>query len=505
MRQSPTPFVPVRSLGALALVTLLVTGCSLAPDYERPEMPVPTTWAEPDGGSASVAAAADLPASAAPATPAQPAAEIPWQDYFSDPRLRSVIELALDHNRDLRAAALTVDRARAAYRIERSDLYPHVGASASAESFSFATDFGGNGDSQTSTFEQYGVNVGIAAWELDLFGRVRSLKESALERYFATREARVATRVALISEVASAYLALAADTESLALARGTQQTQQTSYDLIRQSTDVGMASDLDLRQAQSQVEASRADVARLEGQVARGRNVLALLAGAPVPLDLLPDDLGEVTALRNLAPGLPSEVLLERPDILAAEHRLRAASANIGAARAAFFPRISLTGSGGTLSSDLSGLFGSGTDVWTFVGAIDVPIFQGGALRAGLDTAYVERDLAVTQYEKAIQTAFAEVGNALALRATLSKQQEAQESLVEALSEAHRLSSARYEVGMESYLTVLVAERSLYSARQGLVAVRLADELNLVTLFKVLGGGGHGEPESPGASRAESP
>lgn len=488
MRQSSTPFVGLRSAGAAALVALLVTGCSLAPDYERPEMPVPSTWDAPDGGPTDASAT-----STRQPTPAAP--EIPWQDYFSDPGLRSVIELALDNNRDLRAAALTVERARAAYRIERSDLYPKVGASASAESFSFATDFTGEGSSQTSTIEQYSVSLGIASWELDLFGRIRSLEESALEQYFATREARVATQVALVSEVASAYLALAADRESLSLARSTLEAQEASYDLIRQSTDVGMASDLDLRQSQSQVEASRVDVARLEGQVARDRTALDLLTGTRVPPELLPEGLSEVTAMRDLAPGLPSEVLLERPDILAAEHRLRAANANIGAARAAFFPRISLTGSAGTLSSDVSNLFASGTDVWTFAGGIDVPIFQAGALRAGLDAATVERDLAVTQYEKAIQTAFAEVADALALRHSLASQQEAQESLVGALDEAYRLSNARYEVGVEGYLTVLVAERSLYSARQGLVVVRLADELNRVTLFKVLGGGARAEPD----------
>jgi multidrug efflux system outer membrane protein len=460
-------------LAALLPAVLMLNACSLAPDYERPEMPVPEEWNGPDAAR----------------TDGATAAETPWRELFTDPELRSVIELALENNRDLRAAALTVERARALYRIERSDLYPDGGASASAESFSFATDLSGSGESETATFEQYGVNLGIAAWELDFFGRIRSLEEAALQRYFATREAHAATRIALISAVASAYLRLAADRESLALAEATLEAQTSSYDLIRQSTELGMTSELDLRQAQSQVDASRADLARLRGQIARDRNALGLLTGTPVPDDLLPDGLDAVTEMHDLAPGVPSEVLLRRPDVLAAEHRLRAANADIGAARAAFFPRIALTGSGGTLSGDLSGLFGSGSGVWTFVAGIDVPIFTGGALRAGLDASYVERDLAVAEYEKAIQTAFAEVSDALVLRETLTDRQEAQESLVEALREAHRLSRARYDVGMEGYLTVLVAERSLYSARQGLVAARLADELNRVTLFKVLGGG----------------
>jgi len=486
------PIALVASIALAAIAILGAAGCTMAPDYERPAMPVADSWdgqaGEPVPGGAP---ARGSDASAAPTVAS--VADIPWQDFVSDPRLRSVIELALDHNRDLRIAALNVERARAAYRIERSDLYPKVGASASAQSLSFATDFGGDGSSGgsgTSTFQQYSVNLGIAAWEIDFFGRIRSLKDAALEQYFATREARAATRISLVSEVASAYLALAADTESLHLAEDTLKTQHETYDLIGKSTDVGMTSDVDLRQAQSQVDASRADVARLRGRIARDRNALALLAGSPVPADLLPDGLGPVTEMHDLAPGLPSDVLLERPDILVAEHRLKAANADIGAARAAFFPRVSLTGSGGTLSSSLSGLFGAGTDVWSFVASIDQPIFQAGALRAGLQVSTVERDLAVAQYEKAIQTAFVEVNDALVQRQILADQQEAQESLVDGLDQAYRLSRQRYDAGIEGYLPVLVAERSLYAARQGLVAVRLADQLNLVTLFKVLGGGG---------------
>lgn len=494
MRQTVSSFAA--GLVALAAVTSLgATGCSLAPDYTRPEMPVADSWNESNRPEA--------PASEAAATTAGPVADIPWRDFVSDPRLRSVIGLALDNNRDLRVAALNVERAQAAYRIRRSDLYPKVGASASAQSFSFATNFGGDsgsGNSGTSTFEQYSVDLGIASWEIDFFGRIRSLKAAALEQYFATREARVATQVALVSEVASAYLVLAADTESLHLAEATLEAQQASYDLIKKSADLGMASDLDLRQAQSQVDGSRADVARVRGLIARDRNALALLAGAPVPAEMLPDGLGAVTEMGDLAPGLPSEVLLDRPDILVAEHRLKAANADIGAARAAFFPRISLTASGGTLSSSLSGLFKSGSGVWNFVGSIEQPIFQAGALRAGVDASYVERDLAVAQYEKAIQTAFAEVNVALAQRGTLADQLAAQESLVEGLDEAYRLSKARYDAGVDGYLNVLVAERSLYAARQSLVGVRLADQLNLVTLFKVLGGGGTVEEAGTGRS-----
>jgi multidrug efflux system outer membrane protein len=385
-----------------------------------------------------------------------------------------------------------VQKARAVYRIQRSELVPSVSATAGADISRVPEDLSGTGSAET--VEQYSVNLGLAAWELDLFGRLASLKKSALERFLATEEARRATRVALVAEVASAWLTLAADTESLALAEATQQAQEESFDLIRQSRDLGMATDLDLSQARSQVESARADRARLAGLVALDRNALALLVGAPVPERLLPDGLpadrtGPETAVLGLAPGLPSEVLLSRPDILAAEHRLKAANANIGAARAAFFPRISLTAAGGVLSGELESLFDGSSGTWSFVPRVSVPIFTGGALTAGLDSARVDRELAVAEYEKAIQTAFREVGDALSLRRTLADQLEARRALVDALAEAHRLSEVRFDAGLDGYLGVLVAQQSLYSARQGLVATRLAEQANLVRLFRVLGGG----------------
>ena len=463
----------------LCFALLLCGGCTMIPEYVRPEPPVPPAWPEataPAGG----------PPDAEPA--AAPAVEIGWQEYFTDPRLRSVIELALANNRDLRVATLNIERARALYRIQRAESNPGVGVLASGDVVRIPERFDTEG--RASIQEQYAVQAGTISWEIDLFGRLRSLNAAALEQYLATEEARRAGQIALVAGTASAWLALAADLESLGISQSTLEAQQVTLDLVRQSSDLGMTSDLDVRQAESQVELTRASVARYTGLVAVDRNALDLLAGTPVAADLLPDGLSAVTAIEGVAPGLPSEVLLGRPDILVAEHELRAANANIGAARAAFFPRISLTAGAGTMSPDLSGLFGAGTRTWSFVPQIVAPIFASGSLRANLAATKVEREIAVAQYEKAIQVAFSEVSDGLTLRATLAAQQEAEAALVKALEEAYRLSEARYQAGMDGYLGVLVAQRSLFAAQQALVNVRLAEQVNLVTLYKALGGGG---------------
>jgi multidrug efflux system outer membrane protein len=398
-----------------------------------------------------------------------------------------VIELALANNRDLRVATLTVDKVQALYRIQRSELYPGVGVLASGEKLRIPGRETDDGVAKTTT--TYSVNLGTSSWEIDLFGRIRSLKAAALEQYLATQHARRAAQISLVAAVAGEWLALAADVESVALARDTLEAQRASYELIQKSRDAGIASDLDLRQAQTQVETARAALAAFTGQVAVDRSTLDVLAGTPVPADLLPDRLGEVTGARLLSPGLPSSVLLDRPDILGAEHRLKAANANIGAARAAFFPRISLTAAVGTMSSELSGLFGSGSGTWAFVPQITAPLWTGGFNRANLDAARIDREIAVAQYEKAIQGAFAEVSRGLALRTTLVAQREAQQALVDALAETYRLSEARYRAGIDSYLAVLVAQRSLFAGEQVLINVRFAEQANLVTLYKVLGGG----------------
>lgn len=448
-------------------------GCTMMPKYSRPSAPVPPSLPETPAAQAS------------PRAPS--AADLRWQDFFTDDRQRSVIEQALANNRDLRVATLNVERVGAFYRIQRAELFPAVGAVAQGERVRIPEKSTEDGEASTST--SYTVGVGATSWELDLFGRIRSLKAAALQQYFATAESRRAAQMSLIAAVAQAYLAVAADTDGLRLSRDTLAAQQSSLEMIQRSRELGVASDLELRQVQTQVEAARADVARYTGLLAVDANGLQLLVGAPVDPALLPDGLAGVSAPQVISAGLSSEVLLGRPDILAAEHQLRAANANIGAARAAFFPRITLTAGVGTVSKELSGLFDSGTGTWTVAPQITAPIFAAGALRAGLKVSKVDREIGIARYEKSIQQAFAEVSNALTLRTTLLEQKDAMEALVKALEDTHRLSEARYKAGLDSYLGVLVAQRSLIAAQQALVGVRLAERANLITLYKVLGGG----------------
>lgn len=461
----------------LIILAVSLTGCTMAPKYTRPEAPVPAVW--PQGPSYKDAA--DEPS-------AKAVAEIPWQEFFVDGKLRKLVALALENNRDLRVAALNIERSRAQYQIRRSDLMPKINADASATYQRLAEDFSGLGI--PLTIHQYNVGLGMSSYELDMFGRVRSLKDQALEQYFATGQGRRSVQISLVAEVAANYLALAADRERLKLAQETLASQQASYRLIRSRYDAGVSSALDLNQAQTSVDRARVDIARYTTFTAQDVNALNLVVGSKVPADLLPSALSEtLTALKDLPPGLPSDVLLGRPDILQAEHLLKGANANIGAARAAFFPRITLVSSVGFGSDQLSGLFASGSFVYTVAPRISLPIFQGGANRANLKVAEVDRDIAVAQYEKAIQTAFREVADALAQRGTIDDQLKAQQSLADATAQSYSLSRARYEKGVDSYLNVLDSQRSLYAAQQNLIGVRLTRLTNLVTLYKVLGGG----------------
>ena len=454
----------------LALL-LLLTGCvNLAPDYVRPEAPVPAAWTEPSAGSG------------------QAAGEIPWQEYFVDPQLRQVISQALENNRDLRVALLSIERAQAQYQIQRAELVPQIDASGAESTRRIAADFSGNG--QPDTVRQYNVGLGVSSYELDLFGRVRSLKERALEQYLATGEARRGVQLSLVAQVAGSYLNLAADRERLQLARETLANQLAAYQLVDSRFNAGVASALDRQQARTSLEAARVDIARYSTMAEQEQNLLNLLCGAPVPENLLPGKLTDTLTAQKLAPGLPSEVLLSRPDILQSEHELRGANANIGAARAAFFPRIALVSSIGYASADLAGLFQSDSLAWNFAPQISLPIFDGGSRRAGLQVAEVDHKIAVAQYEKAIQSAFREVADALAQRRTINEQLAAQQALADAVAESYRLSRARYEKGVDSYLNVLDSQRSLYSAQQNLIGARLLRDSNLVTLYKVLGGGG---------------
>jgi multidrug efflux system outer membrane protein len=455
----------------VAGMALSLCACPRPQTYQRPEPPVPTVW----------------PESAPDETGAPAGARVKWREFFTDGRLQSVIDIALANNRDLRMATLNVERVENLYRIQRTERYPAVDAAAGGTFYRIPSSLSSNGEA--STFAQYDISLGVTSWELDLFGRIRSLTSAALEQYLATEQAQTASQISLVGVVANTYLALASDRENLRLAQSTFDAQRESYELILRSRDLGVANDLDLRQAETQVEAARVDIARYNGQIALDQNALNLLVGAPVPENLLPADLGSIASLKDISAGLPSDVLLRRPDILLAEHQLKAAYANIGAARATFFPRIALTGAGGITSGHLADLFEPGAGAWRFIPQVVLPIFDYGARKSNYRVTEVERDLAVAEYERAIQSAFREVSDALALRSRLIEQQGAQESLVNALQETFRLSDARYRAGVDSYLSVLVAQRSLYAAQQGLLGVRLARLSNLVNLYKALGGG----------------
>jgi multidrug efflux system outer membrane protein len=424
--------------------------------------------------------------SAAPGAPAAP--DLGWREFFPDRKLQEVIGMALNSNRDLRLAALNVERARGLYGIRRAELFPTVDAVGSGQKQRGPSSASGS-TGEAITTERYDVNLSVSSWEIDFFGRIRSLKDRALEDYLATDQARRSARILIVSDVANAYLVLAADRENLQLSEFTRESQQAAYDLVRRRFELGLASELDLRRAQTSMDAARADVARFTQLAAQDENALDLLVGAPVPRELLPEGLGSVRPPVEISPGLPSEVLLGRPDILAAEHLLKGANADIGAARAAFFPRISLTAAVGTASGELSGLFGSGSGAWTFSPEAVLPIFDARIWPA-LAVSKGDREIAVAQYERAIQAAFREVADALAVRGTVDRQILAQQSLVDASARTYRLSTVRFEKGIDDYFGVLDAQRSLYAAQQALIAVRLAGVANQVRLYAALGGGG---------------
>jgi len=383
-------------------------------------------------------------------------------------------------------ATLNVEAARAAYGIQRNALLPTINATGAQVKGRASADLTPPLTPRVS--DTYKVDLGAVAWEIDLFGRIRSLKDKALEEYLATEQARRGAQILLVSAVANAYLTEAADREGLALTERTLQANKTAYDLVERQSKAGVATELDLRRAQTLVDSARRDVARYAQLVAQDENALNLLVGAPLPSELRPSKLTEVKPPREVSPGLSSEVLLERPDVLQAEGLLKAANANIGAARASLFPRISLTASVGRASTELSGLFTGGTDTWSYSPQIMVPIFDTRAWSA-LKVTKVQREIAVAQYEKTIQSAFRDVADALALRGTISQQVSAQQSLVDAATETARLSNARYAKGVDDYLGVLDAQRSLYGAQQALVNLQLVQLASHIRLYSALGGG----------------
>jgi len=463
------------ALNFLVGIVMVAAGCTLAPQYSRPAAPVPD----------KLKVQADHPESRT----AEQESQIPgmkWREFFIDENLKQLIEISLNNNRDLRLAALNVERARGLYGIQRAELAPSI----NAEGLGGKQHEGAaiREDGKSVTIEEYRANLRITSWEIDFFGRIRSLKDQALEEYLATEEARNSAQIALIASVAQAYLSLSADRETLKIANSTLETQQAAYDLMQQRYRVGVVNELDLRRVQTQVDTARGDIARYKQRVAIDENALNLLLGSPAQSSLLPNDLTNVVLPNNIFTNTSSEVLLSRPDILSAEHRLKGAYANIGAARAVFFPRISLTTAIGTASSDLSGLFESGSGTWGFTPQFSMPIFDARTWSA-LTVSKTDQQIALTQYEKTIQTAFKEVADSLAVLVTVDDQLAAQKSLFNALSDTYRLSNERYIKGVDSYLSVLDAQQTLYAAEQGLVALRLAKLVNQVQLYAVLGGG----------------
>ncbi len=454
-----------------ALPALLLAGCSLVPDYQRPALPTPSHF--PDGHAY------------AGASPAQAPPE-DWRGVFRDPGLRQLIDTALTNNRDLRVAILTVESYRAQYRIQRAELFPEVSASAQEDRARLPASLTGTGAPAITSTNS--VTLGISAYELDLFGRVRSLRDQALMIYLGSEEARRSVQLCLVSSVASAYLTWRADQALLVLAEQTLAADEESLRLTSRQRNVGTASALDQVQARTSVYSTQAARARYERQVAQDLNLLTTLVGAPVADSLAGVPLDQ-EQIAQLPAGLPSDLLQRRPDIREAEYQLLAANAAIGAARAAFFPSISLTANAGTSSRELSGLFGAGSGSWSFQPQLSVPIFTAGSLRASLDYARLQDNIQIARYEKTIQVAFQEVADGLAARATYQRQLQAQQDLVSATERYYALAEHRYRAGLDSNLVFLDAQRSLFTAREALINNQLGQWVAEVNLFAALGGG----------------
>lgn len=486
-------------LALVAVATALLGACSMAPKYERPAAPVPASYGS--GLAATPDAAHTLPVAA-----------LAWQSFFTDPALRRLIELALANNRDLRVAVLNIEQARAQSQIRRADQFPTVNLGASgSRAPAVARSNGTGGTTGNTAVETVSVGLVSSAYELDFFGRVASLKDAALSQYLATEESRKTAQISLIAAVATAYLNVLGDEAQIDVVKQTLGTREESQRLIRLRFDNGASSELDFRQAQSLTEAARVALAQLKRQRVLDENALTLLVGQPLPADWLPvsptapaaQTLEQAVLMAELPAGLPSDLLAQRPDIRAAEQQLLASNANIGAARAAFFPRISLTAGYGSTSSELSGLFRAGSLGWTFAPQITLPIFDAGRNQANLEVAQVNKEIAVAQYEKAIQTAFREVADALGNRAALTEQFSAQQAQAEAEAARFKLSDLRYRNGIASFLDALDAQRALLGVRLGVLQTRLFQLQSQVALYKALGGGWH-EPAAVPATDAQA-
>lgn len=464
----------MRNLKAAPVLLALLSGCSLIPAYQRPALPVAAKW----------------PGSMA--TGGGPAAsDIGWRDFFSDPALQGLIALSLANNRDLRVAVLNVAQAQAQYRLDRASLFPFLEADAGLDTYRTPADVTGNGT--VLNYREYSL-TGAVSWELDLFGRIRSEAKAAQESYLSNADTVLSTQISLIAEVSSEYYTWLADREALQISEQTAIAQQKSLQLTQLAAANGIDTAMDVAEAETTLDTAEAGVAQYTRQVAQDMDELVLLAGAPIPDALLRQmngvsGLDASSALPNVPPGLPSDLLERRPDIRAAEHDLLAANADIGAARAAFFPSISLTANGGTASSGLNHLFGPGQGTWTFEPTISLPIFSGGENMANLDITKIEKRIEIANYEKAIQSAFHDAADALNARGTYVAQVQAEQNLVDADRRYYQLAEMRLNTGTGNYLDVLVAESSLLNARLDLVSLKLAARQNSITLYKALGGG----------------
>ncbi|MFL9862365.1 efflux transporter outer membrane subunit [Paraburkholderia madseniana] len=468
------------SLIAVA-VALFAAGCTMAPKYHRPDEPVTATF--PTGGVYDTQPGA---ASASRTANGQAAADIGWRDFFADARLQRLIEIALKNNRDLRVSVLNIQASQAQYQITRAALFPTLNAAASQSKQRTPKDLTATGLTISNTYS-VGLN---ASWEIDFFGRIQSLKDQALAQYLATAQARKAAEIALVSQVANQYMTVLEVDDLLKVTQNTLKTAQESYRIAKLQFDNGTGSELDLRQSETVVDQAQANLQSQARLRAQADNALVLLVGEPLPDDLPPGmTLDNQNLLTDVPAGLPSDLLTRRPDIMEAEENLLAANANIGAARAAFFPKVSLTGSFGTLSPTLGGLFKPGSAAWSFAPSITLPIFEGGANKANLDLATVQKNIQIATYEKAIQTAFREVADGLAARGTYDQQIQSLERNTFAEQRRLDLSDLRYKNGVDSYLSVLTAQNDLYISQQLLVTARMQRLQNLVTLYQALGGG----------------
>lgn len=460
------------SLSIPSALAFLGVGCSMAPTYQRPDLPVSEVWTETEFDDQELSVPSDLN----------------WTEFFADQHLTRLVNLALDNNRDLRVAGLNVERIEALYQIQRLALVPNLNLNAGGTRQRVPGDLNGTGTAMTSN--SFSVGGQIPSYELDFFGRVTSLKDQALETYLASQEARKSYELSIVSSVVRQYFAFLAANEQLELALNAAETAEHSYDLNRQTYEAGIGSEMSLRASETQLHAFRANVAVLRSQMTQTKNALIFLVGTSLPEDLLTRvSLADFNLVVSIPVGLPSDLLRRRPDIRSAEHVLIAANAYIGAARAAFFPSIRLTTFGGTASSELSELFESGSGSWSFSPSITLPIFSGGRNKANLDIAWVSQKIEIANYEKAIQSAFREVADGLAVRKNIDEQIDAQEARITAANRRFELSKELFNMGSESYLTVILAEQELIGAKQSLVQAQLSKLTNLTSLFAALGGG----------------